>query len=113
MSKPASQFRLVLVTAPDRKTARRLTRAALKARLIACANLVSQIESHYWWKGRLEHGTEVLMLLKTTTTRLDQLEKMILALHPYDTPEFIVLTFTRATPQYLNWILQTVRGKSG
>jgi uncharacterized protein involved in tolerance to divalent cations len=38
---------LVLVTAPDTEVARRLARMALEARLIACANLVPQLESHY------------------------------------------------------------------
>jgi periplasmic divalent cation tolerance protein len=64
--KPATKFAVVLVTAPDLKTARALAKAALKARLIACANLVSKIESHYWWHGKIESGAEVLLVLKTT-----------------------------------------------
>ena len=44
--KPATKFAAVLVTAPDLKTARALARAALQARLIACANLIPKIESH-------------------------------------------------------------------
>ena len=45
---------LILVTAPDLKTARALAKAALTARLIACANLVPKIESHYWWQGKIQ-----------------------------------------------------------
>ena len=45
---------MVLVTAPDLKTARKLARAALAARLVACANLIPRIESHYWWQGKIE-----------------------------------------------------------
>src|SRR6185295_9785494 len=89
--KPAKQFALVLVTAPDLKTARRLAKAALAARLIACANLIPGIESHYRWRGKTARDTEVLMVLKTTAARLARLEKMIMAEHPYDTPEFLVL----------------------
>src|SRR6266850_7088728 len=92
--KSAKTFQLVLVTAPDLKTARALARAALSARLIACANLVRGIESHYWWQGKIERGAEVLLILKTTRARLVALEKCILAHHPYDTPEFIVLPLT-------------------
>ena len=74
--KRTSRFELVLVTAPNLKTARKLARAALTARLVACANLLPKIESHYWWKEKIEHGTEVLMLLKATTARLAALEKL-------------------------------------
>jgi len=79
------KFKIVLVTAPDLKTARRLVRAAVAARLIACANLIPQIESHYRWQGKVERGREVLMVLKTLGSRLGALEQFILAQHPYAT----------------------------
>src|ERR1039457_1864911 len=89
--KTAAYFHLVLVTAPDLKTARALAKAALQARLIACANLVPKIESHYWWQGKTASGAEVLLILKTTKSKLAVLEQLILAKHPYDTPEFLAL----------------------
>ena len=106
--KSAKPFVVVLVTAPDLKVARRLARGALRARLVACANLIPQIESHYWWQGRLESGAEVLMIFKTTNRRLAALEKLILAEHPYDTPEFVVLPMTSGTRRYLDWISASV-----
>ena len=102
--KSATQFALVLVTAPDLKTARRLAKAALQAKLIACANLVPKIESHYWWQGKLESGAEVLLVLKTAKTRLVALETLILAEHPYDTPEFLVLSPNAGSQKYLAWL---------
>jgi len=98
-----------LVTAPDLATARKLARAALEARLIACANLVPKIESHYRWQGKLESGAEVLLLLKTTQGHLSRLEKLILARHPYDTPEFIVLPLSGGSRRYLDWVWQVTR----
>jgi periplasmic divalent cation tolerance protein len=98
---------VVLVTAPDVKTARKLARAALEARLIACANLIPKIESHYRWQGKIESGTEVLLVLKTTTARLGALEKLIMAKHPYDTPEFLVLPISHGNKRYLDWVDQS------
>ena len=102
--KPATAFALVLVTAPDLKTARRLARLALKARLIACANLVPKVESHYWWQGKLESGAEVLLILKTRRANLRKLEALVLAGHPYDTPEFLVLGLHSGSEKYLAWL---------
>jgi periplasmic divalent cation tolerance protein len=106
--KRAGKYAVVMVTAPDVKTARKLARAALGARLIACANLVPRIESHYWWHGKIESGAEVLLLLKTTTARLAALEKLIMGRHPYDTPEFLVLPISRGAKRYLDWLDQSV-----
>jgi len=107
--KRAGKFAVVLVTAPDSKVARRLAKAALKARLIACANLIPRIESRYRWQGRIESGIEVLMVLKTTADRLAALEKLVLAKHPYDTPEFVVLPVNRGNKRYLNWLETSVQ----
>jgi len=102
--KPVTTFAVVLVTAPNLKTARTLARTALRARLIACANLIPKIESHYWWRGKIESGTEVLLVLKTRKSKLAALENLVLAKHPYDTPEFIVLPLSAGNRKYLDWL---------
>lgn len=100
---------IVLVTAPNLKTARNLARAALDARLAACVNIVPGVESHYWWLNRVESAREILLVLKTTQRRLPALRRLILARHPYDTPEFIALKIDQGAPRYLDWILQSVQ----
>lgn len=102
--RPAAKSAIVLVTAPDLKTARALAGAALKAKLIACANLIPKVESHYWWQGKLESGAEVLLVLKTQKSKLRALEKLLLADHPYDTPEFLVLPLSAGSKKYLDWL---------
>lgn len=104
--KSASSFAVVLVTAPHLKTARALAKAALQSRLIACANIVPRIESHYWWQGKLESSGEVLLIMKTRKSKLPALEKLILAKHSYDTPEILVLPLNLGTGRYLDWLGQ-------
>jgi periplasmic divalent cation tolerance protein len=108
--KPATKFAIVLVTAPDLKTARGLAKAALQARLIACANLVPQIESHYWWQGKIEASAEVLLVLKTQKAKLAKLAKLVLARHPYATPEFLVLPLSAGSRRYLEWLAASCSG---
>ena len=109
--KAKDQFAIALVTAPDLKTARKLAKVILQSRLAACANLVPKLESHYWWNGKLEKGAEVLIILKTTQARLQQLQDAILENHPYDTPEFVVLPITSGSKKYLDWVAESVRTK--
>jgi periplasmic divalent cation tolerance protein len=104
MTLPRGKFVVVLVTAPGLRIGRKLARAALAARLVACVNLMSGIESHYWWQGKLESSREALLVMKTTTNRLAALEDLVVAQHPYDTPEFIVLPITRGNRRYLAWL---------
>lgn len=109
--RPAS--RLVLVTAPDLATARRLATAALQSRKAACANLIPGVESHYWWKDALESASEILIAFKTLETHTAELERMIHAEHPYDTPEFLVLPVQGGSRRYLDWIAASVQPPGG
>jgi periplasmic divalent cation tolerance protein len=102
--KKAAQFRVVLVTAPNLKVARQLAQNALARRLTACASLIPGIESHYWWKGKLEKSAEVLIVFKTPATQLKTLEKLVLENHPYDTPEFVALNLSGGNGRYLDWL---------
>lgn len=105
---PSPKHFVVLVTAPDRKVARSLARLALEARVCACANLVPGIESHYWWKGKLESGREILVVFKTNRTQLAALEKLVMANHPYETAEFVALPIAHGSRRYLDWIDSSV-----
>jgi periplasmic divalent cation tolerance protein len=108
VTKASANFAIVMVTAPDLKIARQLARAALKSRLVACANLIPKIESHYWWREKIETCNEVLMLLKTSGENLARLEKLIVAKHPYDTPEFVVVPISTGNKRYLTWLHNSV-----
>ncbi|HEX9048388.1 MAG TPA: divalent-cation tolerance protein CutA [Verrucomicrobiae bacterium] len=107
--KSAANYLIVLVTAPDLKTARALAKAALQTKLAACANLAPKIESHYWWQGKIESSAEVLLILKTTKTKAARLEKLILAKHPYDTAEFLALPLRGGSEKYLEWLAASCR----
>ncbi len=104
MKSPRTSHLIVWVTAPNLRVARRLIQLALEQRLVACGQLRSGVESHYWWRGRQEKSREVLLTFKTTARRVRALEKLILAEHPYDTPQFVVVRITGGNRRYLDWI---------
>ena len=104
---------IVLMTAPDVETARRLARGALEARLVACVNLVPGVESHYWWEGRVEQAGEVLMIAKTLRSQLGLLEAWIRREHPYQVPELLVTPVHAGLDAYLNWLTAECGGSDG
>ena len=99
----------VFVTAPNVTVARKLAAAALNQRLVACANLIPKIESHYWWQGQIESSTEVLIVFKTRRDQLAELERCVTGNHPYQTPEFIALAIDAGSEKYLKWISESAQ----
>lgn len=110
--KPSSSSRVVLVTCGSLKEGRRIARRVVTERLAACVNLMlSPIESHYTWKGKVEKAREYLLVMKTAASRLAELEKEVKRLHSYDVPEFIALTIEEGSRAYLDWVAASLRGR--
>ncbi|SRR6266567_3718031 len=96
--------RIVLTTAASVDEARRLGRTLVEERLAACATLIPAVESIYHWEGSVESAGECVLLLKTAAAQLAALEARLLALHSYDTPEFLVLLVESGSEAYLAWM---------
>jgi len=107
MMPPASDVRLLLVTAPA-DTAPKIAEAALAARTVACANLIPGVASRYVWKGALESAEETLIVFKTTRERADAAMAAIRAAHPYDVPEILVVPVESALAAYAEWVRESV-----
>ena len=101
----AGKYRAVLVMCGTLVEARRIARHVVSNRLAACVNIVlSPAESFYTWKGKLEKAREYLLMMKTTTKCLVELEREVLRLHSYEVPEFIALPITEGSAKYLSWL---------
>jgi periplasmic divalent cation tolerance protein len=101
---PTAEPVLVYTTWPDAETADNAARELVTRRLAACANRLGEITSTYEWQGRIEHGTEVAMLIKSTATRFEALSAAIAELHPYDVPAILALPVSAAHPPFAAWI---------
>jgi periplasmic divalent cation tolerance protein len=104
MIRNGGRYRVVLVTCGSIAEARKLGRAVVEKRLAACANIVAGVESIYRWKEKVERAREVLVMMKTSATRLRELEREVKRIHSYDVPEFIVLSIAAGSKEYLKWI---------
>ncbi len=104
--------RVVLTTAPD-AAAEELAAKLVDERLVACANLIPRVRSIYRWEGTVRRDDEVLLLMKTTVDALDRLRDRLVALHPYDVPEVLVLAPTGGLEAYLSWVRDEVEALDG
>lgn len=108
-----SDVRLVYVTAADAPEADRIANAVVTERLAACVNILGLIQSLYFWQGKLEHGTEVAMLFKTTQSRVSALIDRVKSLHSYECPAILVLPVVGGNDAFLQWIQDETRNTQG
>ena len=100
----SKQAMVVLSTVPDDAVATRLAAALVEKKLAACVNIVGGVRSLYWWEGKVQDDSEVLLICKTDDDHVGGLTAAIEELHPYDCPEVVVLPVAGGSAAYLEWI---------
>ncbi|MBA3486877.1 MAG: divalent-cation tolerance protein CutA [Lysobacter sp.] len=100
---------LCLCACPDEASAAAIAKALVQERLAACVNRLPAVRSTYRWQGRVEEAEEVLLLIKTTKDRLDDLIGRVQALHPYELPELIAVEAEGGLAPYLTWVDEQTR----
>ncbi|MBB6146619.1 periplasmic divalent cation tolerance protein [Silvibacterium bohemicum] len=96
--------RIVLTTIDSADAAQRLAQVLVEQRLAACVNLLPGLTSIYRWQGAVETASEILLLIKTEEEQLPSLEAALHELHPYELPEFLVLSIESGSELYLRWL---------
>lgn len=101
------------VTAPDEEVAKKLASELVKGKLAACVNIIPKILSIYEWQNEINEDKEVLLMIKSRTSRLEELTKYVRENHPYDVAEVISTPISTGNPPYLEWISEVVPEKPG
>jgi len=100
--------RIVLTTAGSEQEAGKIARHLVEHRLAACVNILLNVTSVYRWKDQVEEAREWLLIIKTTAGVFAQVRQAISDLHSYELPECICLTIEDGSPNYLQWIAESV-----
>ena len=97
--------RIVFCTIDSADAARDLARKLVRERLAACVNIIGNVTSVYKWEDRIEEDAELLLVIKTRDSRLQDLMDRVAELHPYDVPEILCWRVEKGSRAYLDWVL--------
>lgn len=101
--KATTAHMIVTTTCDSAAQCKALVDGLLKAKLAACVQ-VSEVESHYVWKGKREKAKEMLLTIKTRKALLKKVEAKIRELHAYETPQMVAWPLVAGHVPYLKWI---------
>ncbi|MDR3568286.1 MAG: divalent-cation tolerance protein CutA [Syntrophobacteraceae bacterium] len=107
-----SETSIVFVTAGSEEEAAHIGRTLVEERLAACANIIPALRSIYRWKGEICDEREVLIIIKTRTSKYESLEKRVKELHSYEVPEIVSFSVDRGLPRYLAWVAEETEAES-
>lgn len=100
---------LVISTVTNENLANKLSKILLENRVAACVNIIKNVNSLYWWKESIENSSEIILLIKTTDEKYQEVEDLIKKNHPYEIPEIIAFDIKKGFSKYLKWIEDETR----
>ncbi|CAN8021966.1 unnamed protein product [Ixodes persulcatus] len=101
-------FSVSYVTAPDQQVAKKLAEALVQKKLAACVNIIPNVVFVYEWKNEIQTDSEVLMVIKSRTLRLDEMTTFVRENHPYEVCEVKSTPIQHGNPPYLKWLSEVV-----
>lgn len=98
------------VPCPDLGTAEKIATTLLQEKIVACANILPAMISMYWWEGKIDKSSEIILLLKTIASEnlTSHLEKRIGELHPYKVPCIMGISPSSINDSYQQWLKDNV-----
>jgi periplasmic divalent cation tolerance protein len=105
-----TDFVQITTTTPTKSAAQAIANAIIEKRLAACVQIIGPITSIYWWQEEIETAQEWLCVMKSSQDIYETVERAILELHSYETPEILATPVTAANARYLLWIEETLAG---
>ncbi len=109
MARNSFKYVSIYVTASDFKEAERIGKAVVQKRLAACANVVKDLKSFYWWKGKFEKSDEALLFLKSRRDKVKEVIRLIKEIHSYENPAIMVFPIVDGSKDYLDWLDSEVK----
>jgi periplasmic divalent cation tolerance protein len=93
-----------LITASSVEEGQKIAQHLVAEHLAACVNIVSSIQSIFYWQGKVCDEQEVLLIGKTRAFLFERVSQRVKELHSYTVPEIIALPIIKGSNDYLHWI---------
>ena len=95
---------IIYTTINDEQDARKIANFLIQEQIVACVNIIPNIESIYRWKGRIEEEKEYILIAKTVDENVNKTINRIKELHNYEIPDIIAVPIIDGNTDYLDYI---------
>ena len=96
------------ITCPKKKEAHKIAAFLVKNKLVACANIIQNVDSVFNWKGKVIKAKEILIVGKTMNKNVQKIIKIVKKLHSYKVPCIIFFDIKNGNTDVLKWIIKSV-----
>jgi periplasmic divalent cation tolerance protein len=99
----------IYITTSSLSEARAIGSELVSRRLAACVNIIDNINSLYWWDGKIQDKNEAILIAKTKETLVQELIEKVKSMHSYDCPCIVSLPILEGNRMFLDWVMDETK----
>lgn len=94
---------IIQTTTNSEDEAKLLAETLIKKKFAACIHISSNVNSIYYWEGKICNDSEYIVEIKTLYKLKENVKMEIDSILSYDCPQFIVCKISEMSDKYENW----------
>lgn len=95
---------MIYITTKDEAEAKKIGRALLVEKLVACVNIIDGMKSMYWWKDNIQVENETILIAKSKEGLMNRIIEKVKSEHSYDCPCIVSIPLGKGNPDFYEWI---------
>ena len=103
------EISFIYITTENNNEAKKIGMALIESKLVACVNIIDNMESLYMWEGKMQNSRESVLIAKTTQDKVDKVVEKVRTLHSYECPCIISLPISGGHSPFIDWIKEEVK----
>ena len=103
------KYKTIITTTNSKEDSRRIKKNILSKNLSPCIQIINNIESSYYWNGKINLDKEIMILIKADRRNEQLIINVIKSVHSYDIPDIISIDFTILSDKYEKWFNENTK----
>lgn len=100
-----SELLIGWTTCDNSDVAERLAHELIERDIAVCVQIDDSVRSIFKWEGQIQSDLECRLCVKFSAENLNTINNFIKVHHPYETPEWVVITPEYVSEKYLSWAI--------
>ena len=99
---------LLFLTCANQFEADKISQALLEKHLVVCVKK-TPVNSDFLWQGKIDHGSEILLIMDSKEELFTEVEKEVRRLHSYDLPALVSIPVSKTTAGVTKWMQKELK----
>ena len=97
------RYIFIITTTKTKENSDAISQKIVERKLSPCVQQIPNIDSIFLWKNKIQNEKEIVLIIKASSLKLEEIKDTISDFHDYEIPEIITSDFNILKENYEKW----------